>query len=431
MTNSNLKALEQAVGSSNLATTMKECLWVGDKKHKTVYVNPEFERATGYSIEECIGKPCDFFFDEKGKETIAKHHQLRKSGQHSQYEANLIAKNGTIIPLLISGAPTETGGTVGVFTNLTTLKELSKKEKTANQIIQHSSEAIVILDSKRLIKLWNDGATKLFGYTEEEALEKSIDMVIPLDYREENFDLINEVHRKGQIKNIETKRLNKSGQYIDVSLSVSKVVEETPESEGYLVIYRDISQQKRVGSELQKRFEAIQDAYKELGLQRRYLDYLSEIIDLTVEKSTADEVHRLIVSAFSLLTKSDCAILRLYDNKKNILKLQTTFGVNTNWNTKDQIKFKNSIAEEAFKLRRAIIINDIDSYRKHQGLNLLKTHKLKTLILLPLYIEDRLIGTISLYATDPAKFRLIETDFLERMSRQSALAIFTKQNLHS
>lgn len=421
--------MDPSVDFTTLANAMRECLWIGDKKHKTIYVNPEFERTSGYSFEECIGKDCDYFFDEKGKETIYHHHKIRKHGKGSEYEAHMVTKNGTIVPLWISGAPTKTGGTIGVFTNITALKALTLKEKTSNHIIQNSSEAIVILSSKRTIKLWNDSATKLFGYSEEEAIGKSIDMIVPLDYREENQDFITEVHKKKQIKNVETKRVTKSGQYIDVSLSVSRVIEDD-NSEGYLVIYRDISQQKRTGNELQKRFEAIQDAYKELGLQRRHLDYLTEIIDITVEKSNEEELHRLIISAFSLLTKCDCAILRLFDNNKTNLKLQTTFGVNSKWNTKDQIKFKNSVAEEAFKLRRPLIINDIDTYRKHQGLNLLKAHKLKALILLPLYVEDHMIGTISLYATDSTKFRLIETDFLEKMSHQSAITIFAKQKLN-
>jgi transcriptional regulator with GAF, ATPase, and Fis domain len=93
------------------------------------------------------------------------------------------------------------------------------------------------------------------------------------------------------------------------------------------------------------------------------------------------------------------------------------------WASKDQVKFKNSIAQDAFKQRRALIINDVDTYRKHQGTKLLKAHKLKGLIAIPLFIEDRFLGSLSLYASEPSKFRLIETDFLEKMGKQCSLAI--------
>ena len=54
----------------------------------------------------------------------------------------------------------------------------------------------------------------------------------------------------------------------------------------------------------------------------------------------------------------------------------------------------------------------------------------KSLVLLPLFIQNKLIGTLSLYTTDAAKFRMIETSFLENMSKQCSIALFTKQNIN-
>lgn len=424
------KILEEIVQSTNIALAMNECLWLGNSQHKTLYVNPAFEKTSGYSLSECIGKDCVFFFDEEGKKIITHHHTLREKGLSSQYEASMQTKDGKLVPLLISGAPIGNGGTMGIFTNLTKVKELAQQEKLTRNIIQHTSEAIVVLNTKRRIKLWNDGATHLFGYKEKEVLNKSIDLIIPEQETSSNQVLLKEVQDKGFIKNIETRRQAKNGAIVDVTVSVTKVTGEKNEFIGYLVLYRDITHQKRANSELQKRFEAIQDAYKELGLQRRYIDYLSEVLDIgTSEKSSTQDLCRLIVSAFALLTKCDSAALRLYEKDRDILRLHSSFGVDAKWSSKDQIKFKNSIAQDAFKQKRALIINDVDSYRKHQGAKLLKAQKLKALILIPLYIEGRMIGSLSLYASDPSKFRLIETDFLEKMGKQCSLALFAKQIL--
>jgi len=412
------KTLDQVVGITNIAHAMTESLWLGNREHKTIYVNPAFEKLSGYTLKEAIGKDCLHFFDQG----------LAKSSSLPQ-EAILITKSGDKVPLLISGSQTPTGETMWVFSNLTKLKKLTQQDKLAQQIIQHSTEAIVVLDTNRKIKLWNSGAVKMYGYKATEVINTSINILIPKEEEAENKILLSEVRKHNQIKNIETKRLTKDGQILDVSLSVTKVMGEKERFIGYLIIYRDISQEKRANTELQKRFEAIQDAYKELGLQKRYLDYMSDILDVATAKDTSiKDLERIIISAFSLLTKCDSAILRFCDSENKFLKLRSSFGVNSNWDSKDKVLIRSSIAHDAYKKGRALIIDDIDSYRKHQGQKLLKAHSLKSLILVPLIVGKHFVGSISLYATDPAKFRLIESDFLEKMGKQCSVAIFTKMN---
>ncbi len=421
--------LKKVSHSINIAQAMGEPLWLGDEKHKTIYVNPIYEKLSGYSLDECIGKPADFCFDEESKKIIKKHHQIRAGGKPSQYEAIVVSKAGKKIPVLISGTPTSTGGTIGIFTNLTKIKKLSRLDKVAQQIVKNSKEAIVILNKNRRIKLWNNGAEKMFGYKEDEVVNKSISLLISKEEKETNKELNKEVEQKGHVKDFEARRLIKNGETIDVSVSLTKVTDEQKKFIGYLLIYRDISLEKRVNSDLQKRFTAIQDAYKELGLQRRHLDYINELLNTAVSEENIEVLERLVVSSICLLTKCDGVILRTYDESKDILKLKACFGVNKKWWDKNQIYLKNSLAEEAFKKRRSLIIDDIDTCSKHKGVRLLKSHKFKSLVLLPLFIQNKLIGTVSLYASSISKFRLIETDFLENMGKQFSVALYTKQNI--
>ncbi|MEK7547517.1 MAG: PAS domain S-box protein, partial [Patescibacteria group bacterium] len=282
------------------------------------------------------------------------------------------------------------------------------------------------LNKNRKVKLWTAGATKMLGYKEEEILNKSIDIIIPPNLENDNASLVKEVDRKGHIRNVETQRMHKNGELVDVSVSVTKVTDDKKRFIGFLIIYRDITQEKRTSNELQKRFETIQDAYKELGLQKRQLDYIYEIIDAAVGSDSLENLCKLIVSALCLLTKCDGAVIRLVNGDHRTLKLKACFGVTQKWLAKGQVKLENSIAEDAFKRKRAIIIDNIDSNKKHQGGNLVKENKFKTMILIPLFIQDNLIGSISLYATTPAKLRLIETSFLEKMGKQCSLAICSK-----
>ncbi|MFA7685936.1 MAG: PAS domain S-box protein [Candidatus Gracilibacteria bacterium] len=421
------RILKDAVQSINIAKTMNECFWIGDKDHKTLYVNPIFEKTSEYSLKECLGKYCTFFFDEEGKKIIEEHHKLRSLGISSQYEANMLSKSGKKIPLLISGAPTNTGGTMGIFTNLTQLKKLAQRDQLTQQVIKNSIEAIVVLNKNLKITIWNSGASKTFGYNEDEVLRKPITIIVPPDKIEEQKNIFDEIDHKKFLRNVETNGLSKNGDIIEVSISITKVTDEKGKFIGYLLIYRDISLEKKTNVELQKRFEAIQDAYKELGIQKRQIDYLYEISNTAASAGSLTGLSNLIVSAICLLTKCDGTILRLYDSQKNVLKLSACIGVSQKWLTKNQVPLKTSLGEEAIKTGRPLLIDNIQSSRKHKGIKLLKAHKFTTLILIPLLLPNKIIGTISLYSTDPSKFRFIETDFLENFGKQCAIALYTKK----
>ena len=420
------KTTTELVQSFNIAETMNECLWVGDKNHKTLYVNPIFEELSGRSLKECQGKDCGFFFDKETRKVIKDHHVLRPEGLSSQYEGTMLSKKGKKIPLLISGAPTKSGGTIGVFTNLTLLKKLAEKEQIAQQIVKNSSEAIIVLNKSFEIKMWNRGAEKMFGYKENEVLGNSIDIIKPHKGDDDKLRITEEFKRKGHIQGAEKQRITKNGTLIDVSFSMTKVKDKNRKFIGYLVIYTDITIQRKAKEELQRRFDTIQDAYKELGIERRKNDYFTEVVNLAISGAPIEEVANFIISATKMITKCNGVVLRLYDKKTNSLIIKECTGVDAQWWSKSKVPLKDSLAEDAFRKKRPLIINDIIHEPKHRGQKLVRTHGFTTLILAPLYANEEKIGTLSLYSTDPSKMQYIETDLLENFSKLCALALKAK-----
>jgi PAS domain S-box-containing protein len=412
------------------ANAMNHCFWIGGKNHRTLYVNEVYEKTTGYPLAECIGKYSGFCFDEESKKTIAAHHKLRKKNILSKYEATYITKSGKSIPVLVVGAPTEKGGSYGIHINLKEVKSLEKENLLAQQIIKHSSEATVILDQKKRVRLWSSGAEIMFGYKESEALNKKIShLILPPEMLDENEEIANEVENKSFIKNFETKRITKKGVMIDVSLSMTRVVDKNKQFIGYLIFYRDITDRKHMSDQLQKRFEAIQDAYKELGFQKRQNDYMVEITEAAISEGSIQSLGQLILSAATMITKCDGATLRLYEKKTASIELIADIGVNGSWKGRTKISFKDSLAEEAYQNNRPTIIPDLQATPKHRGQKIAKEHGFKAAIVIPLTINTEFMGSISLYSKNPEKFRLIETDFLEKFANQCALAIFTKEKI--
>ena len=112
-------------------------------------------------------------------------------------------------------------------------------------IAQQTADAIVIHDLQSKISFWNASAEKIFGYTSKEILGKSAYVLTAKAQESElrkNFQLI---HKGKNIHNIETQRIKKNGEIVDVAISSSPLVDPiTNEIIGDICSMRDISEKK-------------------------------------------------------------------------------------------------------------------------------------------------------------------------------------------
>jgi PAS domain S-box-containing protein len=88
-------------------------------------------------------------------------------------------------------------------------------------IVQSSDDAIISKDLDGIITSWNEGAKRLFGYSAEEVIGKSITILIPLERQGEEHTILKLIRRGHRIEHYETVRQRKDGILVDISLSVS------------------------------------------------------------------------------------------------------------------------------------------------------------------------------------------------------------------
>ncbi len=108
-------------------------------------------------------------------------------------------------------------------------------------IVGSSFDAIISKDLNSVILTWNGAAERLFGWSAEEAIGKSILMLIPDNRQGEEADIIARVKRGEQLASYETIRQRKDGKLIAVSLTVSPIRNRRGEIVGASKIARDIS----------------------------------------------------------------------------------------------------------------------------------------------------------------------------------------------
>ncbi|ESZ78392.1 histidine kinase [Mesorhizobium sp. L103C105A0] len=157
--------------------------------------------------------------------------------------------DGSFFPFLPYPTPLrdEHGALIGAVNMLLDLTDRQRAEETRQHlsaIVESSFDAIVSKDLNTIIKSWNQGAERLFGYTADEAIGRSVTMLIPEDHQDEEPRILQRIRRGERVEPFETTRQRKDGSLVPVSLTISPVRNATGQITGASKIARDITSTK-------------------------------------------------------------------------------------------------------------------------------------------------------------------------------------------
>ena len=113
-------------------------------------------------------------------------------------------------------------------------------------IVESSDDAIISKDLNGIVTSWNHQAERLFGYTEQEMIGRSILTIIPPELQRDEDSILARIRSGQKIDHFETVRVAKSGEKIEVSLSISPVRDEQGKIVGAAKIARDIRENKKI-----------------------------------------------------------------------------------------------------------------------------------------------------------------------------------------
>lgn len=121
-----------------------------------------------------------------------------------------------------------------------------EKLALSSLIVNSSHDAILSITLEGIISSWNKGAENVLGYTSEEAIGRSIYMLIPEELQDEEIKINASIKEKKVIDGYETVRIKKDGTHVDISLTASPIVNEFNQVIGASKIMRDISAHKAI-----------------------------------------------------------------------------------------------------------------------------------------------------------------------------------------
>ena len=131
------------------------------------------------------------------------------------------------------------------ITDITDRKRAEQAGAHLAAIVASSSEAIISKALDSTIRSWNDGAEKIFGYSADEMIGKSIRILIPPDRQIEEDEILSRISRAEKVSNYETVRVCRDGRRVDVAVNVSPIFDAAGNIVGASKIAHDISERKR------------------------------------------------------------------------------------------------------------------------------------------------------------------------------------------
>jgi PAS domain S-box-containing protein len=123
---------------------------------------------------------------------------------------------------------------------------MSYFDTLAKAILSTSADAIIAADKAGIIRFWNPGAERIFGYSSSDATGQSLDIIIPERLRKRHWDGYNQVIESGESRYghgdiLAVPAIRKDGTTISIEFTIVSLRDEAGKLTGFAAILRDVT----------------------------------------------------------------------------------------------------------------------------------------------------------------------------------------------
>jgi PAS domain S-box-containing protein len=266
----------------------------GDAEGRIRSWNSAAEALFGFTEEEVIGRPIEVIIPEHYRERHREGVNRVSSGGPSHVigqtvELAATRKDGTEFPVELSLATwllDDERYYTGIIRDITERKQAEQKFRS---VTDSAIDAIISADDSGVIVSWNKAATRILGYTEEEAVGEPLELIIPEQFHEAHRAGMARFSSTGEARaigtTVELSACTKGGEELPIELSLSTWT--VKDARYYTGIIRDIGERKRAEEALRASERALRDKTEEL---KRKNEVLQETLS---QLETAQ--HQLII----------------------------------------------------------------------------------------------------------------------------------------
>ena len=326
-------------------------------------------------------------------------------------------------------------GFSALIEDTTARKQAEEASVRLAAIVRSADEAIVGKDLDGIITAWNPAAERLFGFTAQEAIGRSIRMIVPPDRQGEEDDVLSRLRRGETIEHLETVRVRKDGTPLDVALTVSPIRDVNGRIIGASKIARDIGERRRTETERARLLAAAQTARTLAESAEHRATLLSEssaALSASLDPATTlRTVSRVVVPRFADwciidLVAPDNSLERVAvsatgpDTEALLLELQRYA---PDWTSPQP-------SAQVLRSRTTMVIPEVtdetlvSTARDEQHLAIMRRLRPRSAIAVPMTTRQRIIGAITLVRTAPRHaYEAADVAMAEELARRAALAV--------
>jgi len=238
-----------------IVETAFEGVWIIDSNNLTTFVNQPMADMLGYPPGEMLGKPVLTFMDADAQASFVANRDGRQKAHQPTHEFRFRRKDGSELWVLLESSPDlDAAGTyLGSLAMVTDVTERRRGQEALRRLagmVATSTDAIMAVDLTGSILNWNRGAERMYGYTAEEIIGRSISTITPDAKADELTAILDRARRGESIDQVETLRTRKDGSLLEVSISFSTLADVDGTVIATTGIHRDISTAKRAAEAL-------------------------------------------------------------------------------------------------------------------------------------------------------------------------------------
>ncbi|MFZ6180551.1 PAS domain S-box protein [Nannocystis pusilla] len=233
---------------------------VADVTGRYIDVNTAACRMFGRPREEIVGKTFVEFLHPEQIEHFARPKHGILAGEAQRHEWTIRRGDGADLTLEVSARLLPDGRWQGILRDVSERKraeeELRLSELKLSRIIAISVDALITIDEAQRITLFNEGAAKIFGYSQQEVLGAPLEILIPERFRARHRVLVEQFARSTEVARTMGSRSSaifgrkKSGEEFPAEASISRI--DLGGSRLLAVLLRDVSERRRFEAALQE-----------------------------------------------------------------------------------------------------------------------------------------------------------------------------------
>lgn len=142
-------------------------------------------------------------------------------------------------------------------------------EWLCQRIVDNTSDAIIFADGDGVVRLWNAGAERIFGFRADEMVGKSMDPIIPENLRERHWEGYDQTMKTGRTQYsrnlLAVPALRKDGTRISIEFTIALIRDANGKLLGPAAILRDVTARWNQDKELRKRLTTLEAQVKKLN----------------------------------------------------------------------------------------------------------------------------------------------------------------------